>query len=93
VRQAATESEIEAAIELRSADVYASFLIPHLRPGATVLDCGCGTGTITLGLTQAVAQGRVIGVDLDPGGLKGAQRAAASLGQRTASMKPRADSS
>jgi len=73
---------LQAAIRLRGADVYAGFLIPHLRPGATVLDCGCGAGTITLGLAEAVSDGHVIGVDLDQSGLKGAQRAAVSLGHQ-----------
>ena len=35
-----------------------------------VLDCGCGTGTITLGLAEAVPEGHVVGVDLDPSELK-----------------------
>jgi ubiquinone/menaquinone biosynthesis C-methylase UbiE len=76
---------LQAAIRLRGADVYAGFLIPHLRPGATVLDCGCGAGTITLGLAEAVSDGHVIGVDLDLSGLKGAQRAAVSLGHQNVS--------
>jgi ubiquinone/menaquinone biosynthesis C-methylase UbiE len=81
VGQEATQNDVRAAIELRGADVYAGFLIPHLRPGTTVLDCGCGAGTITLGLAEAVPEGHVVGVDLDLFGLKGAQRAAVSLGQ------------
>jgi ubiquinone/menaquinone biosynthesis C-methylase UbiE len=85
VGQEATQSDLQAAIRLRGADVYAGFLIPHLRPGATVLDCGCGAGTITLGLAEAVSDGHVIGVDLDLSGLKGAQRAAVSLGHQNVS--------
>ena len=77
--QEATQSDLQAAIRLRGADVYAGFLIPHLRPGATILDCGCGAGTITLGLAEAVSDGYVIGVDLDLSGLKSAHRAAVSL--------------
>ena len=50
-----------------------------------VLDCGCGAGTITLGLAEAVPGGHVIGVDLDLSGLKGAQRAGISLGQQNVS--------
>jgi SAM-dependent methyltransferase len=33
----------------------------------TLLDCGCGPGAITVGLAEAVAPGRAIGVDLEPG--------------------------
>jgi ubiquinone/menaquinone biosynthesis C-methylase UbiE len=85
VGQEATQNDLQAAIKLRGADVYAGFLIPHLRPGATVLDCGCGAGTITLGLAEAVPDGYVIGIDLDLSGLKGAQRAAVSLGHQNVS--------
>jgi ubiquinone/menaquinone biosynthesis C-methylase UbiE len=85
VGQEATQDDLQAAIKLRGADVYAGFLIPHLRPGATVLDCGCGAGTITLGLAEAVPDGYVIGIDLDLSGLKGAQRAAVSLGHQNVS--------
>ena len=80
--QEATQDDLQAAVTLRGADVCAGFLIPHLRPGATVLDCGCGAGTITLGLAEAVPEGHVVGVDLDPGELKSAQRAAISLGHQ-----------
>lgn len=47
----------------RSAVDYADFLIPHLTPDDDVLDVGCGTGSISLGLAEFA--GRVIGVDLD----------------------------
>ena len=50
-----------------------------------VLDCGCGTGTITLGLAESVPEGHFVGVDLDLSGLKGAQRAAVSLGHQNVS--------
>ena len=36
--------------------------IPLLRPGTMVLDCGCGAGTITLGLAEVVREGHVVGV-------------------------------
>ena len=81
----ATQNDLNAAIKLRGADVYADFLIPHLRPDAMVLDCGCGTGTITLGLAESVPEGHFVGVDLDLSGLKGAQRAAVSLGHQNVS--------
>jgi ubiquinone/menaquinone biosynthesis C-methylase UbiE len=47
----------------RSARVQASFFIPFLRPGMRLLDCGCGAGSITLGLAKIVAPGQVTGID------------------------------
>jgi SAM-dependent methyltransferase len=70
---------VEAAIKRRGADVYAGFLLPHLRPDMTVLDCGCSEATITLGLAEAVPDGCVVGVDLDQNGLATARRSAASI--------------
>jgi SAM-dependent methyltransferase len=49
----------------RTADKQAAFLLAHLKPGISLLDCGCGPGTITLGLAQRVAPGRVVGIDHD----------------------------
>jgi SAM-dependent methyltransferase len=51
----------EASLEVRSADEYADFLLPHLGGDVRVLDVGCGRGTITLGLAERV--GHVVGVD------------------------------
>ncbi len=38
-------------------------LKPFLKPGAKVLDVGCGFGTITLGVAEAVKPGEVVGID------------------------------
>jgi ubiquinone/menaquinone biosynthesis C-methylase UbiE len=48
----------------RTAANSAAYLLPHLRPGLSVLDIGCGPGTITLDLAEAVAPGRVLGLDV-----------------------------
>ena len=49
----------------RKAEQQAAFVLPYLRPGMNFLDIGCGPGTITLGLAQAVAPGHVTGIDHD----------------------------
>lgn len=47
----------------RSINSHGQFFIPHLIPGVSVLDCGCGPGTITLGIAALVRPGQVNGVD------------------------------
>lgn len=50
----------------RTAAREAGFLLPHLSAGMRLLDCGCGPGSITVGLAEAVAPGQVVGVDIEP---------------------------
>lgn len=64
----------------RTAQNVGGFYTPHLRPGMRLLDCGCGPGTITVGLAELVAPGEVIGIDVDTGRIETAQANAAAMG-------------
>jgi ubiquinone/menaquinone biosynthesis C-methylase UbiE len=44
----------------------AAYLVPHLAPGVSILDVGCGPGTITLDLAGRVAPAQVLGIDAAP---------------------------
>ena len=56
----------QPALARRTAQGNAAFFLPLLWQGARVLDAGCGPGSITLGLAEAVVPGPVTGVDIDP---------------------------
>jgi SAM-dependent methyltransferase len=70
----------EAALALRTAAQDAEFFVPHLRPGMQVLDVGCGPGSITLGLAELVAPGRVVGIDVQPSQVEQARALARERG-------------
>lgn len=47
----------------RTAEFCAAHVLPHLSPGLSVLDVGCGPGSITSGFARYVSPGgRVVGV-------------------------------
>ncbi len=48
----------------RTAANSAAYLLGELRPGMSVLDVGCGPGTITADLAELVAPGRVTAVEV-----------------------------
>ena len=58
------DAEWNRAVFARRTGQVAAFLSPHLRAGMRLLDCGCGPGSITVDLAQAVAPGEAIGIDL-----------------------------
>ncbi len=47
----------------RTVDNSAAYLASHLTTGISVLDLGCGPGTITADIGRRVAPGRVLGID------------------------------
>lgn len=66
----------------RTATNSAAYLLGHLRAGMSVLDVGCGPGTITVDLAEAVAPGPVRGIDAVDDVLADARRAADARGTR-----------
>ena len=67
-------------LDRRSAQSHAGHLLAHLKPGDRVLDFGCGPGTITVGLAEAVEPGEVHGIDMEESQVSLA-RAAAEAGE------------
>ena len=64
----------------RDARRFLPFLLPYVRSGMSVLDVGCGIGSIALDLAPTVAPGRMVGIDADAGQIEVARRSAAERG-------------
>lgn len=64
----------------RTVENSAGYLIPSLVAGATLLDVGCGPGTITIDMAARVAPGTVIGIDAGADVIEKATAAGAASG-------------
>ena len=78
--------EFQQLLYRRSAATHAAHLLPHLKPGMRVLDLGCGPGTISVGLADAVSPGEVRGVDLEESEVAKARAAAEAGGHANATF-------
>ena len=58
----------------RTVENSAAYLTPHLRPGLTLLDVGCGPGTITADFAARLAPGKVLGIDTSADVIAAAKR-------------------
>jgi SAM-dependent methyltransferase len=64
----------------RTAENSAAYLLPHLVPGMSLLDVGCGPGTITADLAARLAPGRVTAVEISEAALRLARAEIATRG-------------
>lgn len=61
----------------RSASNFLGFFLPHLRPGMSLLDCGCGPGSLTIDLATMLTPGQVVGIDVEEAQIDAARALAA----------------
>lgn len=64
----------------RTAENSAAYLLPYLRRGMSLLDVGCGPGTITADLAARVAPGAVVATEIDAATLDVARPAISDAG-------------
>jgi SAM-dependent methyltransferase len=54
-----------AMLKRRRLKTHGQFLLPYLKPGMKILDCGCGPGSMTIDIAQYISTGEVIGIDIE----------------------------
>lgn len=64
----------------RTATNSAAYLLPHIQPNMTILDIGCGPGSISVDFAHRVPQGHVTGIEYVADPLDQARSLAASQG-------------
>ena len=64
----------------RSFESHGAFFAPHLEESHTVLDVGCGAGSISLDIAKVVSSGRVHGIDFAESQIEAAKTTAEQRG-------------
>lgn len=77
----AGNASFESLLSSRTVVQDAAFLLPYLTGGLRLLDLGCGPGSITVGLGTILADGQVVGVDIQPSQVERARALALEQGQ------------
>ena len=62
----------------------AGFFSGQLNPVMSVVDCGCGPGSVTIGFAELVAPGDVLGIDIGESQVQTARAIAAEQGVQNA---------
>jgi len=72
----------DAVAALTRERLWRALVLAHVapRPGAAIVDVGCGTGSLALRLAHVEPGARIVGVDPDPDVLAVARRKAAAAG-------------
>ena len=64
----------------RTVEQDAPHVAPYLRPGISLVDLGCGAGSLTCGLASLIAPGEVLGFDISEDAIAGARGLAEQAG-------------
>ena len=72
-----TSAEMLGVMSGRRVAEWLPFLVPHLKPGFNMADCGCGPGSLTVDLADLVKPGKVVGIDIHTGQFAEGRRMAA----------------
>lgn len=62
----------------RNLETYGQFIKPYLKANLSILDCGCGQGTMTLDFADQISPGKVVGIDISEKILQAAKENASS---------------
>ena len=76
--------KFQKMLERRNVRTHAAHLLPHLEPGLRLLDLGCGPGTLSVGLAEAVKPAELHGIDMEESQVEMARAAAAAGGHGNA---------
>jgi SAM-dependent methyltransferase len=76
-----------AWMRFRTAERCCAFFRQHVRSASRILDCGCGPGSVTVGLAQWAPDGQTVGIDLGAEQLDGARALASGLGVQNVTFR------
>ncbi|CAO3565966.1 unnamed protein product [Mortierella alpina] len=71
----------------RTVQNSAAYLLPHIQPHMSILDVGCGPGSISVDLAKRVPHGKVVGIEYTPEPLADARSFAAQEGVTNAEFQ------